>query len=65
MYKVTANDVTIYDDRVPADEGLYLVKPKLHLEDSAAGSFECDLIPGTFAYSACEGMTTTIRVFVE
>ena len=63
MYKVTANDVTIYDDRVPADEGLYLVKPKLHLEDSAAGSFECDLIPGTFAYSACEGMTTTIRVY--
>ena len=63
MYKVTANGVTIYDDRVPADEGLYLVKPKLHLEDSAAGSFECDLIPGTFAYSACEGMTTTIRVY--
>lgn len=63
MYKVTANGVTIYDDRVPADEGLYLVKPKLHLEDSAAGSFECDLIPGTFAYAACEGMTTTIRVY--
>lgn len=63
VYRVTADGTTIYDDRVPADEGLYLVNPKLHLEDSAAGSFECDLVPGTFAYAACEGMTTTIRVY--
>ena len=62
MYKVLADGNVIYDDRVPSSSGLYLVRPKLHLEDSAAGSFECDLIPGTFAYSACEGMTSVITV---
>lgn len=62
MYKVLADGNVIYDDRVPADAGLYLVNPKLHLEDSAAGSFECDLVPNTFAYAACEGMTSIIKV---
>ena len=62
MYKVLADGNVIYDDRVPADAGLYLVNPKLHLEDSAAGSFECDLVPNTFAYAACEGMTSVIKV---
>ena len=62
MYKVLADGNVIYDDRVPSSCGLYLVNPKLHLEDSAAGSFECDLVPGTFAYSACEGMTSVITI---
>ena len=62
MYKVLADGNVIYDDRVPSSSGLYIVNPKLHLEDSAAGSFECQLIPGTFAYAACEGMTSVIKI---
>lgn len=63
MYKVTADGVTIYNDRMPSDMGLYLTNPKLHLEDSAAGSFEFNLIPGTYAYNAVEAMTTIIKVY--
>lgn len=62
MYKVLADGNVIYDDRVPSSSGLYIVNPKLHLEDSVAGSFEFTLVPGTFAYTAVEPMTTVIKV---
>lgn len=61
MYKVYAGDLCIYDDGSPLIE-LKVLDPTLVLEDSAAGSFEMTLLPGSRGYDAITPMVTEVKV---
>lgn len=76
MYKVVARiktgantheDVAIYNNLyVPAndeDTKYVILDPKLTLEDSAAGSFECSIPKGNVGYSRISSVTTELIVF--
>lgn len=76
MYKVVARiktganaheDVTIYNNLyVPAndeDTKYVILDPKLTLEDSAAGSFECSIPKGNVGYDRISSVTTELIVF--
>jgi len=61
MYSVYADDTCIYDGQSPLTK-VKVLNPNLSLEDSAAGSFEMTLLPGSVGYDAVEPMVTTITV---
>lgn len=76
MYKVVARiktgantheDITIYNNLyVPTndeDTKYVILDPKLTLEDSGAGSFECSIPKGNIGYSRISSVTTELIVF--
>lgn len=76
MYKVVARiktgantheDVTIYNNLyVPTEDGdtkYVILDPKLTLEDSGAGSFECSIPKGNVGYDRINRVTTELIIF--
>ncbi len=62
MYRVKADNITIYDD-VHLAESLKVISPKLTLKDNSAGSFEITLPPGNAGYNTVERLSTIITVY--
>ena len=59
-FLVYCDDTLIYDLTVP---GLYLISPRLSLEDNNAGSFEFTIPPMHPNYNSIKRLTSTIKVY--
>ena len=62
MYTIFADEICIHSDVTPL-ESCKVIRPKLTLADSAAGSLEFTLPPGNAGYDVVRRLTTNIIVY--
>lgn len=62
MYTIFADEICIHSDVTPL-ESCKVIRPKLTLADSAAGSLEFTLPPGNAGYDVVKRLTTNIIVY--
>lgn len=61
MYTVYADDVLVYDQKSP-DSRVHLVSPVLNMQENAAGTFECTLLPDSVGYNLFKHMKTVVSI---
>ena len=62
MYRVTCDNVTLYDTR---DEDLVLIDPKVTLELNSPGSFTCKIPPTHPHYNVPQKMLSRVTVYQD